>query len=400
MKGASGLRPRLAVGLRPRLAVGLVFVVLGGTHGGWMARIPAIRDQVGVSTAEWGLLTSSAAAGDLVAIVLMTVLIGRVSTRLLCLVGAIVVLLNAPVLAGASAVPAVVVGLSVWGVGATFLATPVNALAVSVERSQGRPLMSGFHATYSCGMLAGGALGTLAAATGVPPGVQMALSSGVLGALLLVTGRWLPEEAAAVAAGAKEQRRSVRHRFTPQLVLLASIAFLAAFAEGAASQWSSVYTADYLGEGAAAGAATYTCFSVAILVTRLLGDRLVARLGRRRFLRVSLMTVVAGVAVIVVRPELPYAVAGFTILGVGIACVLPALIALAGRQPGVPAGEGVSVVTIGQWPGFLMAGPAVGVLAGASSLRVAVGVLAFAGLGAAVLARGVVVREDWARRDE
>lgn len=57
-------------------------------------------------------------------------------------------------------------------------------------------------------------------------------------------------------------------------------------------------------------------------------------------------------------------------------------------------------MTIGQWPGFLMAGPAVGVLAGATSLRVAVGVLAFAGLGAAVLARGVVVREDWARRDE
>ncbi|MEV7884722.1 MFS transporter [Streptomyces sp. NPDC002817] len=385
MKGASDLRPRLAVGL--------VFVVLGGTHGGWMARIPAIRDQVGVSTAEWGLLTSSAAAGDLVAIVLMTVLIGRVSTRLLCLVGAIVVLLNAPVLAGASGVPAVVVGLSVWGVGATFLATPVNALAVSVERRQGRPLMSGFHATYSCGMLAGGALGTLAAATGVSPGVQMALSSGVLGVLLLVTGRWLPEE---VAVG-KEQRRSVRHRFTPQLMLLASVAFLAAFAEGAASQWSSVYTADYLGEGAAAGAATYTCFSVAILVTRLLGDRFIARLGRRRFLRVSLVTVVAGVAVIVVRPELPYAVTGFTILGLGIACVLPTLIALAGRQPGVPAGEGVSVVTIGQWPGFLMAGPAVGVLAGATSLRVAVGVLAFAGLGAVVLARGVVVRESWAR---
>ncbi|MFF4269585.1 MFS transporter [Streptomyces sp. NPDC001536] len=385
MKGAGDLRPRLAVGL--------VFVVLGGTHGGWMARIPAIRDQVGVSTAEWGLLTSSAAAGDLVAIVLMTVLIGRVSTRLLCLVGAIVVLLNAPVLAGASGVPAAVVGLSVWGVGATFLATPVNALAVSVERSQGRPLMSGFHATYSCGMLAGGALGTLAAATGVSPGVQLALSSGVLGVLMPVTGRWLPEEAAV----GKEQRRSVRHRFTPQLVLLASIAFLAAFAEGAASQWSSAYTADYLGEGAAAGAATYTCFSVAILVTRLLGDRFVARLGRRRFLRVSLVTVVAGVAVIVVRPELPYAVAGFTILGAGIACVLPALIALAGRQPGVPAGEGVSVVTIGQWPGFLMAGPAVGILAGATSLRVAVGVLALAGLGAVVLTQGVVIREDRAR---
>ncbi|OAH11143.1 MFS transporter [Streptomyces jeddahensis] len=373
--------------LRARLAVGLVFVVLGATQGGWMARIPAIRDQVGVDTAQWGLLSSSSAAGDLVAIVLITVLIGRVSTRMLSLASAALVLLNAPVLAGAPAVPALVVGLTVWGLSATFLATPVNALAVAVERAHGAPLMSVFHAAYSCGVLAGGAFGTLAAATGVSPGVQMAVSSGVLGALLLALGGRLPDEAIR-----KEKRRPIRHRFTPQLVLLAAIAFLASFVEGAASQWSSVYTSDFLDEGPALGAATYTCFSVAILVCRLVGDRLVARLGRRAFVRLSLLTVALGVALALVRPALPLALAGFTLAGLGIACVLPAAIALAGRQPGVPAGEGVSVITLGQWPGFLLAGPAVGLLAGATDLRVALGTLVVAGLGAAGLTRWVTVR--------
>jgi len=373
--------------LRARLAVRLVFVVLGGTQGGWMARIPAIRDQVGVDTARWGLLSSSSAAGDLVAIVLITVLIGRVSTRLLALAAASVVLLNAPVLAGASSVPALVLGLTVWGVGATFLATPVNALAVAVERAHGRPLMSGFHACYSVGVLAGGALGTLAAAADIAPGVQMAVSSGVLGALLLLLGARLPQDAAV----RKEQRRPLRNRFTPQLVLLAGIAFLGSFVEGAASQWSSVYTADYLDEGAALGAATYTSFSVAILAGRLLGDRFVARLGRRAFLRVSLLTVAAGVTVAVVHPGVWLAVSGFVLVGLGIACVLPAAIALAGRQPDVPAGEGVSVITIGQWPGFLLAGPAVGLLAGATSLRAALGALIVAGVGGAWLTRWVAV---------
>ncbi|WP_405868015.1 MULTISPECIES: MFS transporter [unclassified Streptomyces] len=373
--------------LRTRLAVRLVFVILGGTQGGWMARIPAIRDQVGVDTARWGLLSSSSAAGDLVAIVLITVLIGRVSTRLLALAASTVVLLNAPVLAGASSVPALVLGLTVWGVGATFLATPVNALAVAVERAHGRPLMSGFHACYSVGVLAGGTLGTLAAATDVPPGVQMAISSGVLGTLLLILGARLPEDAAVHT----EQRRPLRERFTPHLVLLAGIAFLGSFVEGAASQWSSVYTADFLDEGAALGAATYTCFSVAILVGRLLGDRFVARLGRRVFLRASLLTVALGVTVVVAHPALWMSLTGFTVVGLGIACVLPSAIALAGRQPGVPPGEGVSVITIGQWPGFLLAGPAVGLLAGATSLRGALGALVVAGVGAAVLVRWVVV---------
>jgi MFS family permease len=366
--------------------VSLVFVVLGGTQGGWMARIPALREQVGADTAEWGLLSSSSAAGDLVAIVLITVLIGRVSTRALSVASAALVLLNAPVLASASAVPALVLGLTVWGLSATFLATPVNALAVAVERRQGRPLMSGFHATYSCGVLAGGALGTLAAATGVSPGVQLAVSSGVLGTLLLAWARWLPEEEIG-----KERRRPLRHRFTPQLVLLAAVAFLASFVEGAASQWSSVYTADHLGAGAALGAATYTSFSVAILVARLLGDRFVGRLGRRAFVQVSLLTAALGAGLAIARPAPPFAVVGFTVVGLGIACVLPGVIALAGRQPGVPPGEGVSVITIGQWPGFLLAGPAVGLLAGATSLRPALGALAVAGVAAALLSGRVVV---------
>ncbi len=355
-----------------------------------MARIPAIRDQVGVDTACWGLLSSSSAAGDLVAIVLITVLIGRVSTRLLALAAASVVLVNAPVLAGASSVPAVVLGLTVWGVGATFLATPVNALAVAVERAHGRPLMSGFHACYSVGVLAGGTLGTLAAAADIAPGVQMAGSSGVLGALLLLLGARLPQDAAVQ----KEQRQPLRNRFTPQLVLLAGIAFLGSFVEGAASQWSSVYTADYLDEGAALGAATYTSFSVAILAGRLLGDRFTARLGRRGFLRVSLLTVAAGGTVAVVHPGVWLAVSGFVLVGLGIACVLPAAIALAGRQPDVPAGEGVSVITIGQWPGFLLAGPAVGLLAGAAGLRGALAALIVSGVCAAVLVRWVAMPGD------
>ncbi|WP_405951372.1 hypothetical protein OG588_39195 [Streptomyces prunicolor] len=207
--------------------------------------------------------------GDLVALTLVTVLIGRVSTRLLCLSATGLALLNAPVLAGASALPALVLGLAVcWP-----------------------------------------------AAGGVSPRVQLAVSSTVLGVLLLIMGGRLPDEEVA----AERRRRSLRHRFAPQLVLLAAVAFLASFVEGAASQWSSVFTADYLDEGAALGAATYTCFTVAILVGRLVGDRFVSRWGRRVFVQVSLLTVVLGAGVGLVHPGLPYALAGATSLRLALA---------------------------------------------------------------------------------
>ncbi|MFJ2818777.1 MULTISPECIES: MFS transporter [unclassified Streptomyces] len=381
--------PRSASDLPSRLAVRLVFVVLGGTQGGWMARIPAIRDAVGLDTAEWGVLSTASAFGDVIALVLVTVLIGRVGNRLLSLAAATLVLANAPLLAGASTVPALVAGLALWGLSATFLATPVNALAVAVERDAGRPLMSGFHASYSCGVLAGGALGTLAAATGTTPGAQLAWSSGVLGTLLVILAPRLPKDHP--GGRPKSERRSLRHRFTPHLLVLAGVAFLGSFVEGAASQWSSVYTADQLGEGAALGATTYTCFSVAILAGRLFGDRLP---DRRTALRVCLLTLLTGVIVTLAHPSLPFALTGFVLIGLGISCVLPAVIVLAGRQSDVPAGEAVSVVSIGQWPGFLLAGPAVGVLANATSLRVALGMLGVAAVGALVLSGRVRVPVD------
>ncbi|MFJ2603981.1 MFS transporter [Streptomyces sp. NPDC087425] len=381
--------PRSASDLPSRLAVRLVFVVLGGTQGGWMARIPAIRDAVGLDTAEWGVLSTASAFGDVIALVLVTVLIGRVGNRLLSLAAATLVLANAPLLAGASTVPALVAGLALWGLSATFLATPVNALAVAVERDAGRPLMAGFHASYSCGVLAGGALGTLAAATGTTPGAQLAWSSGVLGTLLVILAPRLPKDHP--GGRPKSERRSLRHRFTPHLLVLAGVAFLGSFVEGAASQWSSVYTADQLGEGAALGATTYTCFSVAILAGRLFGDRLP---DRRTALRVCLLTLLTGVIVTLAHPSLPFALTGFVLIGLGISCVLPAVIVLAGRQSDVPAGEAVSVVSIGQWPGFLLAGPAVGVLANATSLRVALGMLGVAAVGALVLSGRVRVPVD------
>ena len=53
--------------------------------------------------------------GELLSLIIVAVLIGRVSTRRLALVGAALVLVNAPLLASAGTVVALVAGLFVWG---------------------------------------------------------------------------------------------------------------------------------------------------------------------------------------------------------------------------------------------------------------------------------------------
>ncbi|GAA3227142.1 MFS transporter [Dactylosporangium siamense] len=364
---------------RARAAVTVLFVVMGIAIGGWSARVPDVRHAVGLGDAGWGLANVATNVGEVVSLGIVAVLIGRVNTRLLALIGAAVILVNAPLLASASTVAALLVGLAVWGFAANLLSTPMNAQAVEVQRAYGRPILSTFHAGFSVGMLAGGLLGTVAAGAGITPAAQMAGTSAGMGVLLLATARHLPDTERA------DRRAGAKRRFTPQLVLLAAVAFLAAFTEMAGAQWSALYATGTLHAGAAVGAATYTCLSLSSVAARLGGDRLAGRVGRVRFVRWSAFVAAAGLAFALLVPHPAAAMAGFGLLGLGMACVTPTVLGFAGEQPGLTAGEGVSVVVMGQWPGYLVAAPLIGALAGAVDLRFALAAVVLVALSITVL---------------
>ncbi|MFQ1003746.1 MFS transporter [Modestobacter sp. SSW1-42] len=374
---------------RNRVAVCLLFVALGLTQGSWAARIPDVRDQLsGMTDARWGVLTVAMTAGSLLALVVTFLVVGRTGARRLSRVGAVVLLVNAPLLAAASSTPALVAGLVAQGFAGNFLATAMNAQAVQVERRYDRRIMSVFHATYSGGQLAGGILGTLAAAAGITPAAQLTGTGLLLSAALVATLGWAPPDAPAAPAGAGG--RPLRRRLSPQLALLASIGLLVSINEGAASQWSAVYTSHALDAGAAAGAATFSCFSVAMLASRLAGDRIVQRIGQRAFLGWSALVAAAGTALAVGIGTPPAAFAGFALLGIGSGCVAPTVYGLAGNQPHLSAGEGVAVAALAQWPAFLLGPPLIGAAAGAVGLRTALLLLVLTSLAIAVCSRWVV----------
>jgi fucose permease len=269
---------------KARLSVMLLFFLMGMTLGNWESRVPAIRQAVNVTDATWGAAYTTAIIGQLVSLATLAVLIRRVKTRTLSLVAAIVILIDAPLLAGSSVLAALVAGLFIWGFADNMLSTPSNSQAIEVERRYGRPLMTSFHATFSVGMLAGGGLGIAAADLGLGPGPQMAASSVVLAIALLISWAWQPA-VAPPPPDEKASRRKLRATFTPQLVLLAAIAFLIAFTENGSAQWAALYATQGLGATAALGAATYTALSAAAFASRVVGDRIMGRFGRVRFLQ-------------------------------------------------------------------------------------------------------------------
>lgn len=379
-----------------------LFVLMGTTTGSWAARIPGVRTQLHISDAQWGLASVGATAGSLVALVVVLTVVGRVGPRRLALTGGTLLLVTAPVAAGSTAIPALVLALLFQGMATGLLAGPMNAQAVEVERLYGRRIMSSFHACFSLGQLAGGILGTVASRAGLSPSRQLLASGIVLGIVLVGTCRQLPPDRRTPRLPDSHTRtltsdqaqtrteRSPARRFTPQLLLLAGIALLASVNEGSAAQWSAQYTAHALGAGAAAGAATYTCYTLAMTLSRSTGDRLVNRWGQRRFVQLSEALVVVGFGVSLLVGTPMAAGIGFAVLGLGSGCIVPSVMGLAGNQPGLPAGEGVAVVSFGQWPAMLIGPPLIGAVAGLVGLRVAL----FTLVAAAVL---IVVLSSWIR---
>ncbi|GAB3460118.1 MFS transporter [Kineococcus endophyticus] len=372
-----------------RVAVLVLFVVAGAVTGGWAGRIPTVKADLGLGDAQWGLVVLAQPVGTLLALLVLTRVIGRTGPRVLALAGAVLLLVVAPC-AAASPTPAVlVVALALQGAAVGLLFGPMNALAVVVERRYGRSTMSSFHAGFSAGQLGGGLAGVAAGAWGVDPWAQVLACNAVLAVALLATRRAVPRGDTDPARPARE-RTGRRERPTRQVVLLAVLALLGAVTEGSAVQWSAQFSVS-LGASVAVGSLTLVCYSLAIAAMRTVGDRVVDRLGRVRFVQVSAATTAAGVLLAVLSGSVPAALVGFALVGVGCACVFPTVMGLAGNQPDVSAGRAVTFVNLGEWPAFFVGPPLVGALAELTSLRAALGLLVVTSLLVAVLARWIRV---------
>jgi MFS family permease len=258
----------------------------------------------------------------------------------------------------------------------------MNVHGVTVERRYGRPILSGFHAAFSLGGLAGAALGALAAGAGVDVRLHLAAAAAVCGTIGLVwSRRFLPGSA---DASAKQDPVFVRP--PRRLWALGALAFACLVIEGGAADWSGVYIKDELGTGPGVAALGFTAFSVTMTLGRLFGDRLVIRFGSARLVRTGALVAAVGFGTALAVSAPPAALVGFACLGAGMSSVIPIVFRAAGRTPGIASGVALSAVTSVGYLGFVAGPPAIGGIAELVGLPTALGVLVALAAGVAALA--------------
>ena len=334
--------------------------------GSWAARIPAIKQTLGLSDGQLGFALFGMALGTLIGARLGGVVAARVGARAVVRAG-IPVFGGVLWLAGlAGSLATLTACLVAFGVIAGCVDVAMNVEATVVERRCARPLMSGFHGLWSLGLLAGAVVGAAAAGLGIGPATQFAVVA------LAVAGL-----SASLLAGLPRREMHERRASEPAggwslgIVLLGLIAFSAFFAEGSAADWSAVFLRERAGAGSAVAATAFACFSLGMVGARLFGNRLATTIGPVRLVTLSAVAASAGLAAALLWPGVITGIVGFGLLGIGLGPVVPTVVSAAAGTNVVVVEQVVSrIFTIGYAGG--VSGPAViGFVSSRTGLRAA-----------------------------
>lgn len=365
---------------RAHVALAVVFVAFGTVDGSWAARLPALKHRLGLDTGKLGLVVFCVSGAATLLLVVAGWLSSRFGSRGPAALGLVLAAAGLVAAAYAPVYGALVGAACVLGAGFGVVDVAANAHGVALEGRAGRPILSTLHGMWSVGLLAGSAIAAAAAALAVGPRGQFpVVAAAVVLVALVAVPRLLP--------GREEAAVGTAHFALPRgpLALPAFLTFCSMFVESATMNWSAVFLAGPAGAGAAVAAAGVVSFSVAMALSRFVGDRLLLRWGVAGISRRGGALACAGVVLAAAARTPAAALVGFALVGAGCAAIVPVLFRVAGSLDGVGAGAGIAAVATAGYLGGVANGPAIGFLARGVGLSAALGLVAAAAAAIALL---------------
>ncbi len=382
---------------RTRALLTAFFALDGFLFANWVVCVPQVKAQVGASTGGLGLALLGVSGGAVLTMMISGRLCSRFGDRKMTVVYAAVMSLAVMLPGTAGHVWSLAAALFVFGAAFGALNVSMNSAAVGLIVRLGRPVMPSFHAAYRLGGLSGAVVGG-AAASVLGAASHLALA-GAFGLLVTAGFGWMllrgsPAAATApraavtggdVAVGATRRARPGATSAPPRRIVavFGVIALCSSYGEGALADWGALHLHLDLHTSVGLAAAGYASFSGAMVVGRLAGSWMLSHTGRTFVLAGGAMTAAAGMVVAALVPFLAIVIAGFILVGLGLANLFPAAIGEAGALRGA---AGVAAASTIGYSGFLAGPPVIGFLAERTGLPIALTTISMLAAVAALVA--------------
>ncbi len=369
-----------------RRAAYAMFFADGIGFGVWAGHIPAFKQKFLLSDSSLSIVLLAVAAGSIVSMPLAGQVVRHFGSRRCIAVSMACFAFCLVSIALAPSLTLFVAAALLFGVAKGGVDVGINAQAVVVENSYGRPIMSSFQALWSVGGLAGGFLTSVTLGLGSTPLINLACVALLMMLLdLLFYSHLMRGVTSSEGEGGRRFRLPGK-----ALLYVAILTFIALFSEGALQDWAAVYMRQVVAVPVSVAAVGFAGYSTAMAVGRFAGDRALVFFGERLVMRLSGTLIIVGLGVALLVPSPVIAIGGFAVAGLGNSNLVPILFSAAGRDPVLGPGPGIAAVTTVGFCGFLVGPAVIGLMSKFFGLPVALSLVAVLGLITAVCGPSVI----------
>ena len=382
-------------GIRARNALWAIFFFMGVVSMAWVPRIPEIKEAVGLTNSQLGLVFIGSTIGAVLGAQLAGRAIHTFGTKKVISVAVLVMPVGLIGMASARTFTELFFALFVLGFGYANLDITSNTVAVEVENLVDRKWMVSFHGCWSTGAFATTVLGG-SIANFVEPRENLIGIALVSILFFIPLSRYMLPPDLDNHKGDHEDSSAKIPLFGKKTVPLWWMGFGmlgGMIAEGSASDWGALLLKDSMGIGKGLNAAAFASFSLAMIISRFSGDWALTKFGAAATVRIGGYggALIWGSAIAIAVPlsdshPLPAFIIiniGFAAAGLGIGPMFPAFILAASRIPGIAPGVAIARVGVTGIAGYFIGPTVTGFLADIFSLPVAmfypVALLAMAG---------------------
>ena len=370
-------------------AAGL-FAILGFHVGVWAVQLASLSAGLGLDPAALGAAITVAATAGLVTLFAGGALADRVGRRPVLVIGFAGTGTAFVLLALAGSVATLIPAVLLYGLAISFVDLGANTVGSAYEQAHAVTAMTGLHAWFSAGALTG-AIGSAAALrAGVSyRGVYLALAAVMAAGLLVTLFAAIP--APPLQVGASVGRRAP-HPAGPRVWRIPAVLFAIAlisvtfYGDGALESFLSTYLQTTMAGGVLVSGFGIASYHFASLLGRLAATGALRRFGERRVVVAAGLLAAAGLLTAVTATAAAGAIGGLLVVGFAIAPVVPTTLSLAGRSAPGRSGQAVATTTAAGYGAFIVSPLTIGLLAQATSLRLALALLVVTSLAIAGLA--------------
>ena len=340
--------------------------------GIWLSRISEVQSELGMSKSTLAFALLGMPVGLLPTLYFAGGIIDRIGVRsaLLWVFPAMLVTGTLPGLAGSP--ESLFLGLMLLGTSFAFAEVGLNVFAAQTEKQYQITIMNRAHGFWSLGIMLGSLIGVQLANMNLPALQALVTAGCALLPVLLAISWSLPQHTQNQEQADGEPQP---WRMPAGLIPVIIVVFGATLAEGAMSDWATVYMREAPWGGSTWDGLAVSVYAGMITLGRFIGDNVNIRLGPVLLARVCLLLAIFGVSILVLSTTMWMSFVGFGLVGLGVSAIFPLGVSATAQLSNQNQARNVSVMTFGALSGFLIGPPVIGLIAELQGLRIGISLL-------------------------